>query len=169
MKSMIITTKSTPHNEWLAFSSWYSIHRNSPTTKIGIIFPRKNKIYQFTWLRKCQVPFIAYPEEWSQEEAVNIITERNFKQKPIVISDNIMMIRSDGFNSEILPANSQEIASLVDISVMGKFNLSEWMEKEKGNPFHKASQLFNKNRTVNEQKVISLWRQMATTFDQLNR
>ncbi len=173
MKSIVITTESSPHHEWLAFSSWYSIHRNSPDTKVGVIFPRVDKSHQFNWLRKCQVPFLAYSGK--QEDAVNALTERFLKCEPIaVIPDTIMMIRSDGFNDISsdtcwVLANSDEIASFVDISRIGKFNLEEWVKNEKGHPFHKTTQIASRTKTVNEQRVVALWRQMGGTFDFINR
>ena len=160
MKSFIISTQATSHNEWLAFSCWYSIHRNAPEIKISVMFPRESKTFQYNWLRKCEVPFLAYSAE----------QDKNFFIKDsIVIPDHIMMIRSDGEILNQWPlATDEEPSSFVDINQVGKFNLKEWIKKEKGHPFHKTNQM-GRERNVNEQKVIALWRQMSQTFDFINR
>ena len=168
MKSFIVSTQSTNHNEWLAFSTWYSIHRNAPDVKVGVIFPRGNKTYQYNWLRKCDVPFIVYHPDCKQE---NVINQLNLKADLIsIIPDYVMMVRSDGLVPEKWTlATSNEAGTFIDIRKVGKFNLDEWAIKEKTHPFYKTSQLINDEQTINEQKVISLWKQMGQTFDFINR
>jgi hypothetical protein len=166
MKSIIITTQSSLHHQWLAFSSWYSIHRNAPHIKVGVIFPRTVNTFHFNWLRKCDIPFIAYSKDHNLAETGNQLE----LMKCTMIPDYVMMIRSDDSNlDQWSPVTSKEPANLVDIRQFGKFSFDQWILTEKSHPFNKTAQLIGKERTVNEQKVIKLWRQMADAYDFLNR
>ena len=112
---------------------------------------------------------MCYPPHWKEQQAIDILSER-MECEVDVIDNRIMMIRSDGeLPKQVLPATEKEPQSFVDISCVGKFVLDDWIAKEKTHPFHNGSQFLGKNRTVNEQKEVAMWRQIGTTFDFINR
>lgn len=180
MINFIITTQQSIHHEWMAFACWYSIHRNSPESKIAVVFPRSLQQHQFIWLNKCHMPYLAYSVDASVGQAINILIENKVIAPPIIIiKDHHMVIReledkiTDIVTCEELSCHtkcsSEDAVAIVDYQECGKFILKEWLEKEQKHPFYQTAQLMARNRTVNEQRVFQLWRQMATTFDFLNK
>lgn len=176
--NFVIVTKQDQHHEWMAFACWYSIHRNCPESKVAVVFPRAFRHHQFTWLNKCHVPYLACPADSKTDKAIEALIDNNIISPPlIVIQDHQMVIREIGdvegiVQSESLPyysTCSDENGSIVDYQLCGKFNLTEWVEKENKHPFYHTGQLVARNRTVNEQKVLKLWKQMGITFDFINR
>ena len=173
--SFVIVTQQNHQHEWMAFACWYSIHRNLPENKVAVVFPRSSKHHQYTWLNKCHVPYLTYPTDATPEQAVNTLIENKvISSSVIVIQDHHMIIRDieDNVDSivtcETLPfyANcDSENGCIVDYTKCGKFILDEWLEKEQKHPFYNTSQFMARNRTVNEQRVFQLWKQMGATFD----
>ncbi len=178
--SIVISTQQSSHNEWMAFACWYSIHYNLPNNKVAVAFPRSFKHHQFTWLNKCHVPYIAYPSDATLEQAVDTLILNYIISTPlIIIKDNQMVIREikDSIEGITLAENlksfalcsSENSASIVDYTECSKFSIEDWKKTEQKHPFYKTSQLVDIKRTVNEQRVFKLWKQMGTTFDFLNR
>lgn len=60
---------------------------------------------------------------------------------------------------------SGEDLPIVDYSECGKFNLDDWIKKEKKHPFCKS---FTWD-TSNEQKIFDLWKLVGDSFDFINR
>lgn len=178
--SIVITTQQSNHNEWMAFASWYSVHRNLPDCTVAVVFPRSFKHHQFTWLNKCHVPYLAYPAEATAEQAIETLLENRVISEPvIVLKDHHMVIgemedKVEGIvaaESLSCYANcaSDKLAHFVDYQNCGKFMMEEWLQTEQRHPFYRTAQLMGRQRTLNEQRVFQLWRQMGTTFDFLNR
>jgi hypothetical protein len=176
MSTIVISTKSEMHNQWQTFSCWYSINSTLPTWKVAVVFQRNNKAYQFSLLNRCNIPYLAYPRNGKESTAIQNLLNGGIISLPVVIvQDNHMIIRDieeplEGIvEAKTLScfgaADSQDLISIVDYSTCGKFDLKTWQEKEKTHPFHKAMEFTAKNRTVNEQRVMQLWRQMALTYD----
>jgi len=177
---MVIATQQGNHNEWMAFACWYSVHRNMSENKAAVVFPRSFKHHQFTWLNRCHVPYLAYPAGATAEQAIETLLNYGVIASPvIVLRDYQMVIREiensvDGITTaESLPCyadcSSEEAVSVVDCRRCGKFALDEWIKGEQKHPFYRTGQLVGRNRTVNEQRVFKLWKQMAAVFDFLNR
>lgn len=176
MSTVIISTQSEMHNQWQTFSCWYSINSTLPTWKVAVVFQRNNKAYQFSLLNRCNIPYLAYPHDGKESTAIQNLINSEIVSLPIIIlQDNHMIIRDieepiEGVvEAKTLScfgsANSQDLISIIDYSTCGKFDLKTWREKEKTHPFHRAMEFTTKNRTINEQRIMHLWRQMALTYD----
>ncbi len=175
--NIVITTQQSNHNEWMAFAAWYSVHHNMPDTKVAVIFPRAHLRHHFIWLNKCHIPYLTYGSDITEKQA---IANLDLSSNVLVMKDHMMLVREAdlSFISGIVyaevsglytKASSDEVLPIIDYHECGNFNLAEWMDKQKKHPFFRTPQLVARNRTVNEQRVFQLWRQMGNTFDFINR
>jgi hypothetical protein len=180
--NLIIATNQSTHHEWMAFACWYSLNRNLPDHPVAVVFPRSNQSHQYTWLNRCKIPYLSYGAETTEQQAIDKLIRHRVictAGEPVVVfRDYMMAVREPNLNitgivaaenlSGYSTCSNEEPADIVEYLTCGKFIVAEWVEKEKRHPFNRTAQLMSRNRTINEQRVFHLWRQMEI-FDFLNR
>lgn len=149
---IIMQCNYTPHDNWLAFASWFSINQNLPDAKL-IIFYKKEIFSQhfFTWINRCKIDFC------------HTISEN---------LDGYFLIQS----SDFAVRNKQDLLGPIDAKLdkpstfvsclngCGKFVMSDWLNKSEA-PFRDAFKRFAvEGMTTNESKVIQLWERADRLF-----
>ena len=148
--SIIIECECLFYHDWMAFASWYSIHKNISDAQILIKLKRTNNL--FKWIDKLNV------ELYKNKEQIKGSLIK-------IISPSVMAIRNLKNNLEISSTKSNINSTFVDYRFgCGKFSLGEWTTKRKV-PFKNARNVFfEEDLFVNEYLVLSSWENCSSAY-----
>ena len=169
--NIIIPCEFTSHHNWMVFSCWYSIQRNIPDANVKILCKRQEltKNY-FTWARRKRLNFNLCSEINCDVAAPGLVLFPSMVvldelNKEFIQRLETGVIRENFFKS----TKSEEYCPFVDFSDgIGNFKLDRWINKE-GNPFLFTKKYKADFMTINEMKVLDLWRQASNTYYYLTK
>lgn len=176
--TIFINCKNKPCHHWMAYASWYSIIKNLPHATVKILVKRTedSRNYYLWWVPRRNLNRYTH----SADNIKEFIDRNNYASKPyLIIEPNVMAVKefdekwlSLWENKELgielfeqesgLYSNvtSSEVTTFVYYDDFGDFVISDWINSIRG-PF--TNQI--KTKTVNEMKVVDLWKRAAMTFD----
>lgn len=213
--NLTVVLVAKPTEDWEAFSSWYSVQKNLPYSKILLTYIREEDA----------TPFQLF--QWSKRVGVKSFGISSRKLSPLADylaclvaaynelgATKVLMLPAHCMVLDVLPSdvveifNSQEEKLLTDgalpiLSTLGREALErsynnllltgsiettnqrlscgakdeesypivnyvkgcgKWIDTKKGCPFSSAGGLLGDAMTVNENRIIALWRKMAGLY-----
>jgi hypothetical protein len=199
-----------PTQDWLAFSSWYSINKNLPEAKVAVVCVRNLEVgfQYFQWMKRMRIPHrFVNPADHREETILNALLMANTEgllpdgRDTLVITSHVMALQQ----LEALPshacwagpdclwvpkATAAVIKELVNSYMLADLGLSEvhfvqeakeatnpgtfvsirkgvgtWIDTKKGCPFSSAASVMAEDITVNELRIVELWRKMVSLYN----
>ena len=156
--TVIIHGKPTHQHNWMAFASWYSCYVNLPDANVivGIRRPLPGESFrEYPWLHRTRTLSFQYT------------SFEKFPKSDLVIPAGTMVVAPPEPNLEIRQAKDEEPGWLVSFSEgCGRFVSSSWIDRE-GHPFGHVAAYERGDLTVNERRVLSLWKRISPIFDSI--
>jgi hypothetical protein len=180
--------------DWQAFSTWYSIYKNIPDANVAITCLRNQTtpVQCFQWCKRLNIP-VSYtklndrlsliPSDLLGETVLvlpsltmvvdvldkKVIDEVNSKETFFWSDGDILMFK--GLNKDticecpvpielIKDAKHESLCSLVDC----RKGCGKWIPTLRGCPLSNAEGLISEDMTMNENRVIALWKQMVALY-----
>ncbi len=154
-------------HDWMAFACWYSLDKFLPDAKVIIACtPTDVKEQVFTWPKRVGVPM-----------------RRNLVERPVLVLDCDTVIIRDLVDVKYLneagqimngqeiisEANSEDFTPFVSYkNGCGNFVTAQWINTTEC-PFPWADRFMTHSATINEVKVLKLWKQLCTTYATVSR
>lgn len=140
---VVIRCSPTFFHDWLSFASWYSFQRNLPDAKIVLCISEGRRSRELF--------------SWAYRAKIKIAKDYNFDTlHQINITPFIFAVR-EFIDLNIVSVKSLECATLVDCQDgCGLFDKT-W-ETRLIVPFQITDQLGTENMTLNEMKVLQIWK-----------
>jgi hypothetical protein len=209
-ENLNILILTEPTQDWLAFSSWYSITKTMPAAKIAVVCVRNLEVgfQYFQWMKRLKVPHrFINPADKPQETILNSLLLANTEaliedgRDTLVITSHVMAVHEleslpketcwAGTNCLWVPrATAEVVKNLVDDYMLTSLDLSEihfvqeakdttfpctfvsihkgvgtWIDTKKGCPFSSAASVMAEDITVNELRIVELWRKMVSLYN----
>jgi len=171
-------------DSWMAYASWYSMKKFLPDATVIIDLHKTEEVQDyFLWARRRHLLWDRSTRSWPclgirpMRMAVRKLDKENLDMLNNVDSFQISLYewyhRTDDPNEEsrihdcnydslCADVTSDKVAPFVSYSDFGNFTLSEWIDKKEC-PFFKIDRL--KGNSINEKKVLELWKKAACTFN----
>lgn len=169
--TIIIESNYTFSGDWMAFACWYSISKMMPDAEVRLSVTKVSKIDR---------PLFA----WANKVGIKHYNKDDLNKKTIFLDCAIIMVRelNDNFlnaldiNTEssvpeelISTAHQDGYVPFVEYrSGCGNFFMAEWIDIAEC-PFSWADKFMTAEATVNEIKVLKLWKQMGPLYATLSR
>jgi hypothetical protein len=199
-----------PTQDWLSFSSWYSINKNLPEAKVAAVCVRNLEVgfQYFQWMKRMRIPHrFINPADHREETILNALLAVSTEgllpdgRDMLVINSYIMVLEQletmpnfacwVGSDCLWVPrATTEVIKGLVNDYMLADLNLSQlnvvpeakestntntfvsirkgvgtWIDTKKGCPFSSAASVMAKDITVNELRIVELWRKMVSLYN----
>lgn len=197
--SVLICCDYVPHHHWMAFAAWYSVYKNMPDAKVGVLCNRTNMTHKcFQWASRCDVAFDLHkPCNWLQQ--IKYALDRDFLSLPIIAikphvmavrtfddewreyfsinvhDENLVIANTDSFIEDFVPldiclkAKDKSPATFVTYQESWGNFVTSKWIDRLACPFLKTS-LFNKGElTTNEKKIGELWERMGRIYQAVSR
>jgi hypothetical protein len=143
---IVIKCDPVPASFWTLFATWRSICVNLPFAKTLISTEKRD------W----NIP------HWILQQKIRVVRGNFDKflqgEKTIVISDHVLALRTYIDDKTVL-AKQDEIATFVDYSICGGFNMKEWENEQF--PFDKITRFHRENLSVNEIATFKFMKSIA--------
>lgn len=147
--SILINCNYLPHHHWMTFSSWYSIYKNLPDAHVKVFCDKSIKSLDhelFTWISKLKIEF-SYKKPLADIE----------------IPCDAMAIRT-WISPEIYDVKSEDVCTFCTYkNGCGNFVMDEWINSIDP-PFSNAEEFKKEVMTINEIKILELWRKALPTY-----
>jgi hypothetical protein len=150
---IVISCNYLPHHHWMAFASWYSIYKNLPDAQVKILCGKSSYLDQvlFGWTAKFQVDF-----RFS-------FLGGSFGGCDLEIPCDTMAVR-EWIGPEILDCKSKDVATFCTYrDSCGDFVMAEWINSIVP-PFAETDSFKKDGMTVNEFKILELWRKALSVY-----
>lgn len=140
-------------NNWMAFVSWYSIHKNISDAQVFLA-----------------VPFMDLFYNWSNNVGVRIFRKQFNIERPVIkiIRPSVMAVREFSGDLDIVSSKTDISSCLVDYKYgCGKFTLDKWANLMQV-PFDDALKRFSTiDLTTNEFAILNIWEQASFAYKQI--
>jgi hypothetical protein len=155
--------KATPTNDWLAFASWYSVHRFLPEAKVFCSVKPSLEHNLFVWAFRCGARRF---HKLDTKVPTLVMKSTCMITGELPNLDDICCGKfKDGAFYKHYPCCPQPQDLNFPIGYQnkcGSFNIDEW--KKETPPFQEAARFQTDNMEVTERRIINLWSQMATSY-----
>lgn len=156
------------HSEWMAFSSWYSLHKEFPDAEFFINFRSLN---HYSWIGKANIKkyrSMSYPTIIVPAGILAVrsnLPNGNFTDKNRNVW--LLMDSKDYQETDELCSDCQEerITPFLSVDACGSYNKKTWIEKSKFAPFNYNFKTIS--MTQNEKLVLSLWKETNKLYSLL--
>ena len=149
--NLLIKCHYLPHHNWMAFSSWYSVTKNLPDAKMLIYCDKSQTAVGcalFDWVRKVGASF----------------SYKNNAEYNAEIFCDTMAIRKLWTTANVGEAKSEDIVTFCSYkNGCGNFVMSDWINSVVP-PFDKTDSFDVDGMSINEQKILELWRKVSTVY-----
>lgn len=147
--NVVIVAEPNHKNEWMAFSSWYSVKSLYPESTISLAVykgsPTSVRLFRWTYRVKIK-------KYWIKEATGEYVTAGTLL---------IRNLPNDFTSIKPVLASSDEIVPFVAVDKAGSYSEKSW---KYGEPFSLAHKLWTENMSINEKLVLSLWQKMHLLY-----
>jgi hypothetical protein len=173
---VIIQCEATGMDNFMAFASWYSFHKNLPDASVEIACARPDEIRfdVFPWAYRLRVPVFYHRknEMPSYDETTKplllasryIMCLEPLDATMMKVFEGQMVVNADHHCFSAKNSNPAVFCSLSD--GCGSFVPDKWIHKG-GHPFGKADLFGRGELTVNEKRVFSVWKKLCPLYDNI--
>jgi len=179
--SVVIVASANVYDEWMTFASWYSFNKYAPEAKIAIAITRpEEKVHQLmNWAFRLKINYCYYSGK-NKLEAIKEAISREYISYPVLcveshvcltdklnVDEGIYVKDGDDTIDDSFIASTKDKNASALVSIMnglGRFNTETWLRRNKSCPFQKSFRFYHDNITVNEKRVLDLWRQATSLY-----
>jgi hypothetical protein len=186
--NVIILSNLDFHSEWMAFSSWYSLHKNIPDANVSLFVKKsKNLTKEYhKWANKANIKIkrISNIESEMQNlETPCLILEQgilairplnktmlnhtfaqNADTSAIFMNGDFKVYEKNIVDDLCVDCQSDKQSSFVNVNNCGNYNKNSWIEQSNFPPFPSANSLKTETTSVNERLVLNLWSSMSQAY-----
>lgn len=171
--------------DWQTFAAWFSVKKNLPEATITLACMRNGEtpFQLFQWAKRLNQKVLMYnrlpPEPNDAEESYALIRATGLWGKKVVVLKPYQMVIAP-LDDNYLPMLQGEDTSIAhmwkeakettELSPLVGYTkgVGKWLHKSKGCPFSNAGGLASDEMTVNEHRIIDLWKRMTTLFSSVS-
>ncbi len=172
--------------DWQTFATWFSVKKNLPEAKITLACMRNGEtpFQLFQWAKRLNQKVLMYnrlqPGPNHLETMPALIEATGLMEKKVLVLEPYTMAICP-LNTELLEQinpggpcsydgywkeakDTKELWPLIGYTK----GVGKWLHKSKGCPFSSAGGLASDEMTVNEHRIIDLWKRMTTLFSSVS-
>jgi hypothetical protein len=192
--NILICTEYAPHNDWMSFVAWYSIHKAMPSSQVAISCSRVkgNTHSLFNWTTRCGVkcfqhknsgfencistaiknqvislPILAIPPSYLAVKELSQLCANQLNEINAGRNPNgdILFLKNEQTNDATIISELDN--TFVNHDALQKFSSKDWTKNKTSPPFNIFWKFFHENMTVQEAKILHIWKRAKYIYENL--